>query len=264
MKIKYTSLIILGLLPILSYAQDCPCDDGTSEYTVDCDGDGVNDACSVEDCGPCVAGNEASEGNECCGTTEYDPETDWEFTPYSVDLQALQEAYGAAKNIFESVGPCEQSAGGLPTVSVELGVKDVCCNETLVSKDKYQGTASWNFGSIQCEWPLFGIPIIGSVNGVGNLGANVSFSISGEQTCDETEICSTGTFGVSAGGGASLSAVGDIISFTGTLNVAIEAQAEWCPPEEPTGEVGLQSITLVGEAELVWISQGVSYTVWEG
>ena len=44
-------------------------------FTVDCDGDGVLDVCSVDECPPCskLKPNPSSLGMKCCGDKEYDP-----------------------------------------------------------------------------------------------------------------------------------------------------------------------------------------------
>ena len=53
------------------HATNCPCDGGTAEYSVDCSGNGVMDACSSDDCPPCSEKNpNPSTGMICCDGVE--------------------------------------------------------------------------------------------------------------------------------------------------------------------------------------------------
>jgi hypothetical protein len=268
MKTKLTTLLILGFLPFYSQAEDCPCDIGIEGYLVDCDGDGVNESCTTGDCGPCFADNPPSSGMKCCGNVEYDSTPDWAFRPYNINLQKLNEAFGAVSNVFYRFGPCSQTAGGAPIITTELAVASKCCNENLVSKDKYKGSVMINMGTVSCNWPISGIPRWASgisINIAGSLAGRFTMSLSGEQTCTEPRVCATGTFSITAGGGGSVTTVGNVISARVELQVSLSAEGSWCSDTGTSSKAGLKKIALVGTATLAgdYFSTAVNHTLWE-
>jgi hypothetical protein len=266
MKMKLAIILALGILPSVSHAQICPCEDGTVEYTVDCDGDGVNDACNTEDCGPCVAGNDPSEGKRCCLSEEFDPDPNPSFRPYNINLQRLFEQVGYVKNTFARIGPCNQTAGGLPSINTEIKVKYDCCNDSVTGLDNYRGSASWDFGSVSCRGPLpWGIPGLANLYLVGSLRGQFTIGLQAQETCDETNVCVDATMSITAGGGIGFDATiarGDI-----QLQASVSARGRWCSADSNLeSNVGIQRITAVGTVTFLddWYSTSVNRVLWEG
>lgn len=244
-------------------AEDCPCDGGTADYSVDCDGDGTNDACSADDCEPCEAGNPASTGMECCGNEEFDP-TPTSFTPQQWNIQQIMDMYNTAKSALTAIGPCNDSGGGAPSVGVQVAFFKECCDDDIVDLEKYTGSVTWDLGSTTCDWPILGIPYTASVNVTANAGFNVSINASGEQTCDETDICFTGNASFSLGGGVSATAAAGVIRVSATLQAANTADVGYCTVSGVTGNVCVSSLDVVGTAELAFISKSISYNLYSG
>lgn len=73
---KINNILMVGAFIAISlssglYAADCPCENGTADFTVDCDKNGIMDACNEADCPGCENGRDnPSEGMQCCNGKE--------------------------------------------------------------------------------------------------------------------------------------------------------------------------------------------------
>lgn len=191
---------MLGALTL--NAEDCPCEGGTAEYSVDCDGDGTNDACSTDDCEPCEAGNPASTGMECCGDEEFDPtaSTSESFSPPSSITDALADGI---KNI-----PFVDDASTSADITAE--VFDCCDADTIVSdgKKSLSGTVSASatinktlspidFDFSRNWWGCGEVGVIAEVGPYIEVSPSVSATVSG--TLDECGSDNWGASGTATG-----------------------------------------------------------------
>jgi hypothetical protein len=260
---KIILLLITSLLGAINIYADCECDDGTTDYSVDCDGDGINDACDTTDCDPCEAGNPASGIMACCDSVEYDPNpTTWE--PQTWNLQQLMTMYNAAKGALTTLGPCSDTGGGAPSVGAQIATFKKCCSDEIIDLEKYSGSVTWDLGSTTCDWPIVGVPYTASINITANAGFNASLSTSGEQTCEETDVCFSLSGSFSGGGGLSATVAAGVIRFSGTLQVGTTVALNFCSESGVGGDLCVATMDVVGTAELAFISKSVSYNLYTG
>jgi hypothetical protein len=192
---KYKEMILLisvSLLGVATICAECECDDGTMDYSVDCDGDGTNDACSTDDCEACEAGNPASTGMECCGDEEFDPSEvgaskTWDISSVKSAIEAAVSAIPyveepeASASATISFTPCCDGSDGV----VDDGVGTITGNASVsVTFDKTLSPFSvdFTFDIIGCE--------VGAIVDVGpyvSLTPSLSLAISGSiDNCADT------------------------------------------------------------------------------
>ena len=234
-------------------------------YTVDCDGDGVMDACSVDECPPCskLKPNPSSPGMKCCGGVEYDPKPTT-FTPTQWNIDEIKNLYNNAKSALTKIGPCNSNGGGSPSFNIQVAYFKSCCEDVVVDLEEYKGNVSWDLGSISCDWPIFGIPYTASANITAGAGLDITITASGKQTCKETNVCFKGSTNFSLGGGVSATVAAGVIRVSATLVSNTTAEISYCLESEIEGSVCVSSLDVVGTAELAFISKSISFNLYSG
>jgi hypothetical protein len=200
---------------------------------------------------------------ECCDGKEFDPSVT-AFTPQQWDVQALMDAYNDVKSAVSVIGQCSSSQGNV-NVGAELAFFKKCCDGEITDLEKYQGSVSVNLGSLTCDAPVFGVPYVASANATANMGMNVGFQVSGQQTCEDTDVCFTGNAVFNVGGGVSGTAAGGAIRISLTLQSTNSAQAEYCAISGMNATVCLDKIDVVGAAEFpLGLTKSISYNLYDG
>lgn len=131
MKNKRTWLLCAALLwGCMLQAQNCPCENGTADYSVDCDGDGVDDACSTGDCpSPSISGSAYVENSKTTTLT-----ASGGLEPYTWSLQS-----GGSYISVSGSGPNATITGSSPGKG------------TVEVKDKHGNTGSHEVTCFQFE-----------------------------------------------------------------------------------------------------------------
>ena len=205
----------LGLCSL--QGQDCPCEGGTADFSVDCDGDGIKDACSIDDCKPCQLDKPPSDKRECCGNKEYDPSEDTIEKKY--DVKPVADFISSAFNKLPYVDGVE--GGAEATIAFKP-----CCN----SAEEVE-----NLG-------------VGKITGSVSASATVDKTLSPLDINNKVEVrcCGKVGFMISAGPyikiGASLEA-----KITGTKNQCDDTE-EWEASASASGKV---TAGVKAEAEIV-------------
>lgn len=121
-----------------------------------------------------------------------------------------------------------------------------------------------DLGGFQCDIPLLGVPYAASVGVTFGVGATFNISMSGEQTCDETDICFQGNVNVAVNGGASATAAAGVIRVSLTVDASAQAYLEYCTESGWDAGVCVNSVYLVGTAKLAFTSRKVKFLMWKG
>ena len=182
----------LGLCSL--QGQDCPCEGGTADFSVDCDGDGIKDACSIDDCKPCQLDKPPSDKKECCGNKEYDPSKDTIEKKY--DVKPVADFISSAFNKLPYVDGVE--GGAEATIALKP-----CCNSAEEVENLGVGKITGSLSaSASVDKTLSPLDIshtmdikacgeVGVILDVGpyiKLGASLEAKITGTKNqCDDTE-----------------------------------------------------------------------------
>lgn len=261
-RILMLQALMLGALTL--NAEDCPCEGGTAEYSVDCDGDGTNDACDTGDCPPCSDQNPDPEtsGYECCGDEEYDPNADWNgsFTLASLDFTAILDAANDAMDTLPTQAGCSFDD---PTVSGDITyqTKDDCCEDELTELRKFSGSVNVNMvAGCNIPIPFATIPKVAETFLVVNAGVGGSVSASTEETCGEDNACFTVDVGVSGGAGGMLEILAGIVQAIATLDLSGGVNGGYCTQGGFTGvDVCLSELSGTVETAVLWGLYDKSY-----
>ena len=171
--------LMLGALTL--NAEDCPCEGGTADYSVDCDGDGTNDACSTDDCAACEAGNPASTGMECCDDEEFDP--NWKgigvTQSFSAD-PALVGKINNAVNLIPGVNITLTSAKG----SVSGDKKDCCESDELQADGIGYAEGSLTVSGALKDLTIFGPPTISKKYDFTVVEVDIDFNVGAKLSSD--------------------------------------------------------------------------------
>lgn len=218
--------LILVLLALMAgvftvNAQTCPCEGGTADYSVDCDGDGTMDACSTADCEPCEAGNPASTGMDCCADVEFDPE--WKgigVTQSFTADPALVGKINSAVNLIPGVNISLSSAKG----SVSGDKKDCCDTDTLQTDGIGYAEGSLTVsGSLQ-DLTLFGPPTISKRYDFTVVEVDIDFNV-GAKFSSDLSVGGTGGSRWDECGGDSCNYGSFQVSVSPTVDVTLEVIA---------------------------------------
>jgi hypothetical protein len=258
--------LILGALTL--NAEDCPCEGGTAEYTVDCDGDGTNDACSTDDCDPCTTANPDPEtaGYECCGGEEFDPDYEWGSTLSQINFSELVTIWNSTKDTLNTISPCDTSGSPIPSGSLTVSFTNDCCDDSVTDLRKFAGNVSWDAGSISCDWPFVGIPYVASANVTVNGGFGVTINANDTEDCDGNELCFDGNPDFTIGGGISATAGFGVIRVSCTLQTGASVNVTYCVDsgfDSPSACIG--QIKVVGTASFLSAAdKAIEYVIYSG
>lgn len=204
-----------------------------------------------------------SGGKQCCGSQEYDPNPTT-FTPTQWDISKINNLYNDAKTVLTKIGPCSSGGGKSPVFNIQIAYFEDCCNDVVVNLEEYKGNASWDLGSISCDWPIIGVPYTASVNITAGAGLDITITASGKQTCEETDVCFKGSANFSFGGGVSATVAAGVIRVSATLVSTSTAEVKYCLESGVEGDICVSGLDIVGTAELAFISKSISYNLYDG
>ena len=265
------ALAALFLAPLTWGNNPCPCPGDTPFAGTDACGNNVCDAADIDSypyvdaCGNGVC-EEPEEGMECCGGTEvYDPDFLTEATLIQMNISTIIAVYSDAKDILNSIGPCQDSGGAAPNIGITRAWFKDCCEGELTDLKRFGGSVSWDAGSTTCDWPFLGIPYIASANATANAGFSFSVSPNQSESCDGDEICFSGNSSFGLGGGVSATAAAGVIRVSTTLQTNASADVKWCTDSGFDSEICIGSIKIVGTATLAsLLEKDINFTVYEG
>lgn len=170
------------------------------------------------------------------------------------------------------VGACESKGNYEPKLNIGADLSYVCCppdaDGCVKLKKKFFGEAKWSYGKT-CHFPFYGIPKIASLDFVYSVGASVTISFSGQDSCGTPVLC-TGVDGkVSVGGGMGTTVAAGLIS--ADLQLVCDAfgiSGEICfyPAFRACSTYTFGKLRIVGTAVLAWglTSLSVDYTLYNG
>jgi hypothetical protein len=137
-----------------------------------------------------------------------------------------------------------------------------CCNGSPRTLFGFEGSFSGDLGHCQFDQPLLGIPFLGTLNLTEGFAGDVSFSISGEEDCNSTDVCGNVSLSGSLNFGLSLTAAADILRLQAVVEGGgISATGKWCSQSGFSAEVCVDGVDIVVSAEL---GSFVTYEIrWE-
>jgi hypothetical protein len=167
---------LFGVLTV--YAEDCPCDGGTTEYTYDCDNDGVNDACDSSECDGCDCDEDGVYAlSECTLDTDDDGVDDDCISCSNVTIEFRQgeqgtgapDSGGGSSSATTSIDVVENGSEDVEVyVSPSSAASDVTLSASGVS---YSGSAG---GTISVSVGTSGGSISAKIDGVECVSLSVS------------------------------------------------------------------------------------------
>ena len=231
MQAQYKTILILGsLVAFLSLqvlkAETSCCGDAQYDSSVeDCCGGVVvpiGHCCSgqefdpeTEECcggfivekGRCCNGEQLQESEYCCNDQPYsDPWVccnDTAINPTtkttlskSLDFSAIGNAIREVSSTVLSVtgAGCAPQMSGPVTLSVEWETHKECCSNEITKLSSISGSANIQSAAITCQaTPTVAIlpPQVAGIRFIVTLGLSASFSLTGEQTCENTDVCTS-------------------------------------------------------------------------
>lgn len=237
-----TSLLVFACIQGVAAQDDCCGDTKYDPSTEECCG-----GTTVVPNGSCCNGQQLQESEFCCNDQPYsDPWVccnDTAINPTttttlskSLDFSAIGDAIRDVSSTVLSVtgAGCSPQMSGPVTLSVEWETHEECCDDEITKLSAISGNANIQSAAISCQaTPTAAIlpPQVAGIRFIVTLGLSASISLTGQQTCENTDVCSS----ISPSGSLTGEIEGyvgmegyEVVTITGGATGSVTGSMEYC------------------------------------
>jgi|GEM_PF-3814748 len=180
------------------------------------------------------------------------------------------------KLIKKGPSPCDSNKPDLNIAansSIEFyysACKAPYCDQLTVEAS---GGISGSLGSIECGFPVYGIPYVAHIEIVLNVDGSYSVNLTGNTNCSDPKFCLQPKIEINAGGGLGANILLGLAKANLTLNCGVSGNLDICWKinnnsfkPETCFSAGTQPLTLKGYTHVGWglIKRRVTYEILEG